>query len=120
MATDRRWPRSVFGVGTDPDPRLSFANERTFLAWIRTALALLAAGVALDTLTLPLNHRLAQAVAALLTLSGCVGAASAWFKWARAERAMRERTPLPAASFAAPLAVIVVVVGAAVLSGILR
>ncbi len=25
--------------GTEPDPRFTFANERTFLAWSRTALA---------------------------------------------------------------------------------
>ena len=33
-------------VGTDPDPRFTFANERTFLAWNRTALALIAGGLA--------------------------------------------------------------------------
>ena len=32
--------------GVDPDPRFTFANERTFLAWIRTALALVAGGLA--------------------------------------------------------------------------
>ncbi len=42
--TDRRWPRSVYGVGTEPDPRFTFANERTFLAWIRTALAMMGFG----------------------------------------------------------------------------
>ena len=44
---DRRWPRQVYAVGTEPDPRFTFANERTFLAWIRTALGFLAAGVAI-------------------------------------------------------------------------
>ena len=34
-------------MGTEPDPRFTFANERTFLAWIRTALGFLAAGVAI-------------------------------------------------------------------------
>ena len=43
-AEDRRWPRAVYGIGTEPDPRFSLANERTFLAWIRTALGFLAAG----------------------------------------------------------------------------
>jgi putative membrane protein len=33
--------------GTEPDYRFTLANERTFLAWIRTALALLAGGVLL-------------------------------------------------------------------------
>ncbi len=34
-------------MGSEPDPRFTFANERTFLAWIRTALGFLAAGVAI-------------------------------------------------------------------------
>ena len=33
-------------VGTEPDPRLTFANERTFLAWARTGLALIGGGLA--------------------------------------------------------------------------
>ena len=50
----RRFPRRVYGVGTEPDARFSLANERTFLAWIRTALALIAAGVALEAFVLPI------------------------------------------------------------------
>jgi hypothetical protein len=34
------------GEEIKPDPRLTFANERTFLAWNRTALALVAGGLA--------------------------------------------------------------------------
>ena len=49
-AGDRRVPRRVYGVGDEPDVRFSLANERTFLAWVRTSLALLAAGVALEAL----------------------------------------------------------------------
>jgi len=37
-------------VGEAPDYRFSLANERTYLAWIRTALGFLAAGVGLDQL----------------------------------------------------------------------
>ena len=40
--TDRR-PQWVYGEGEEPDPRFTLANERTFLAWVRTALAMLAA-----------------------------------------------------------------------------
>ena len=39
-ATPHRRPRSVYGGGEEPDPRFSLANERTALAWMRTALAL--------------------------------------------------------------------------------
>jgi putative membrane protein len=35
---------SLRDVGEDPDPRFTFANERTFLAWIRTAMALIGGG----------------------------------------------------------------------------
>ena len=45
-----RWPDSVYREGVEPDPRFTFANERTFLAWLRTALALVVAGVAVDVL----------------------------------------------------------------------
>src|SRR5690606_10629661 len=42
VSADRRFPRTVYGEGEEPDPRFSLANERTFLAWLRTALAMYA------------------------------------------------------------------------------
>ena len=45
--SDKRWPGSVYDHGEEPDPRFSLANERTFLAWVRTTLALLAAALIL-------------------------------------------------------------------------
>lgn len=42
-----RWTDRLLAEGDDPDPRFSMANERTFLAWIRTALALIAGGIGL-------------------------------------------------------------------------
>jgi putative membrane protein len=39
--------------GTEPDPRFTFANERTFLAWSRTALALVVAGLGVVQLLPP-------------------------------------------------------------------
>ncbi len=44
----------LLGGGQEPDPRFSLANERTFLAWIRTSLALLAGAVAVDAFIGPL------------------------------------------------------------------
>ena len=39
-----RWPARVYGEGVEPDPRFSFANERTFLAWLRTGIAITSLG----------------------------------------------------------------------------
>jgi len=94
---DRRWPRNVYGVGTEPDPRFTFANERTFLAWIRTGLGFLAAGVAVAAVA-RVNERLGLEVrvaALLLVLCGLACAVGAWTRWARSERAMREGRALP-------------------------
>ncbi|GGL32411.1 YidH family protein [Phycicoccus endophyticus] len=91
----RRWPRQVYDHGSDPDPRFSLANERTFLAWARTGLALLAGAAALDALDLPLHHVVQSLLAALLALAGMLTAGSAWWNWARTERAMREDAALP-------------------------
>jgi len=46
-----RFPRWVYGAGDEPDARFSLANERTFLAWIRTSLALLAGSIAVEAFT---------------------------------------------------------------------
>ena len=45
MSVERhRFPATVYRHGTEPDPRFTLANERTLLAWIRTALGLIAGG----------------------------------------------------------------------------
>lgn len=111
MTRSSRWPGWVYDTGEEPDYRFSFANERTFLAWIRTALALLAAGVALDALDLSLPDREQYLLALLFVSIGMVSALAAWFRWARAERAMRRSAPLPAFGLGALFTLIVVVTG---------
>lgn len=115
MGTRDRWPGWVYGSGVEPDVRFSFANERTFLAWIRTALALLAGGVALDAVALPIPDRLQHFLAVVLVLLGLACALSSWLRWARAERAMRHGGPLPASSFTAVLSAVIVVAAITVL-----
>lgn len=114
MSRDR-WPRWVYGTGDEPDYRFSFANERTFLAWIRTALALLAGGVALDTLPLAIADALAQTLAATLSVLGLLCALASWVRWARAERSMRRNEALPATMLTGILAAVVVLAAVAVL-----
>jgi Predicted membrane protein len=116
--TDRRFPASVFTVGAEPDARFSLANERTFLAWIRTALALLAGGVALEALGLGI-HPGFRLAASLLLLAGLLTPAQAWLDWKRTERALRLGTPLPSAPPILPLTIIVFAVGVLVLIGVL-
>lgn len=112
-----RFPGWVYGVGEEPDPRFSLANERTFLAWIRTALALFAAGVALEALSLPIATRWRLAATVVFVVLGLLAAVQAWLGWARTELAMRWAAPLPGPSLSVMItvgvvaAVLLVVVG---------
>lgn len=114
--SEHRWPGSVYAHGREPDPRFSLANERTFLAWIRTALALVAGAAAVDALPLPLAETVQNLLAAGLALAGLLTAGAAWRGWARTERAMREGTALPGNP--AMVVVLVAVVMAGVVLGV--
>jgi putative membrane protein len=107
------WPAWVYRSGASPDPRFSLANERTFLAWVRTSLALLAGGVALDAVKLDGPRGLQSALAISLVTLGLVGAAVAWVRWAVTERAMRLGQPLPGTAALAWLALALMVIAAA-------
>lgn len=100
----------MYDEGSEPDPRYSLANERTFLAWIRTALAMVAGGVALHALDVPgADWVKAVLVVGLIVLGAviCIGSA---VRWARVERAMRRREPLPAFGLGVGMTVALVVV----------
>ncbi|PZF57861.1 hypothetical protein DEJ23_06925 [Curtobacterium sp. MCSS17_008] len=116
---DRRFPRNVYRHGTEPDARFSLANERTFLAWIRTALALLAGGVALEALGLGIHAGFRLAASLVLIATGIVTPLQAWFGWVHAERSLRRGAPLPSAVLALPIGVAVIVVGVLVFLGVL-
>ena len=115
VSTDRG-PAQVYGEGEDPDYRFSLANERTFLAWLRTTLALLAAGVAVDVLDLGVPDGFTRALAAMLLVLGAICPALAFLRWAMAERAMRRGESLPSLGVAAAVITGVVLVAAAVLA----
>ena len=112
--TDRH-PRWVYEAGDEPDPRFSLANERTFLAWVRTALAMLAGGVALHALNVPETAWVRTTLAVALVVFGGLVTLLAMVRWARVERAIRTRSPLPAFSLGYLLTG-AVVIGAAMLS----
>ena len=101
----------MLGEGEEPDPRFSLANERTFLAWIRTALALVAGAVAIDAVTAgtwPVTLR--RALVVLLLVAGLVLSSGAAVRWLRVERAIRSARPLPL-SLLVPILSLTVVLG---------
>lgn len=109
-----RWVDRLRSEGVAPDPRFTLANERTFLAWIRTALALVAGGIGLEAFLPELAvPGLRQALAIGLVLLGSAVSATAFGRWARTERAMRRGEPLPVPRLAPLLAVGVAVIALA-------
>ncbi|MDF2563534.1 MAG: hypothetical protein K0R99_4980 [Microbacterium sp.] len=119
MNTDRRFPASVFRYGTEPDARFSLANERTFLAWIRIALALIAGGVALELLGLELHPGLRLGASLMLVSVAMLLPALAWLDWTRTERALRMAERLPGSLLGPALAAAVTIAGILVLLAIL-
>ena len=99
-----------------PDYRFTLANERTLLAWLRTALALVAGGVAVATYAPDLGVPGGSGVVALgLVLIGLSTAVAGYRRWRGNEEAIRDDRPLPQgrllAVLAAAVAAVVVVVG---------
>jgi putative membrane protein len=105
-------------VGDEPDPRFSFANERTFLAWIRTALGFVAAGVALAAvarLGVGVGSEV-RAASLLLVAAGLLCGVGAFTRWMRNERAMRLDQPLPSSRLLVVLTALVVLAAVAALA----
>lgn len=99
--THQEHPRSrlhqrLLAGGSEPDPRFSLANERTFLAWIRTALALMAGAIALEAFAMDaFNPQIHKLLVVTLLLLGILLSAMASIRWLQVERALRNRMPLP-------------------------
>lgn len=79
-----------------PDYRFSLANERTFLAWVRTSLALLAGGI--GVVYLPTGNALPtgrKVLGVTLVVLGIFAAGSSYVRWRANKRAIENGTPLP-------------------------
>jgi putative membrane protein len=95
------------GQGSEPDARFTFANERTFLAWSRTALALVVAGLGIVQL-LPPFPRVPwgrHLIGVPLIVLGAVVAAAGYVEWTRNQRALRSGDPVPKSRLPAVLTV---------------
>jgi len=87
-------PKFIYSHGREPDPRFTLANERTFLAWIRTGLAFIAGGIALNAFTVDMAVDTRKIISISALAIGSIISLWAWISWARVERSMRERQPL--------------------------
>ena len=101
-----------FPLDVEPDYRFTLANERTFLAWQRTALGLLAAAVAVvqfmpEPAVPGLRHGLGAAIGALAMLTSGAGL----HRWYQVDRAMRHDQPLPRPSMPVYLTVGLMAIG---------
>ena len=98
--------------GVEPDYRFTLANERTFLAWERTALGLLAAAVAVVQLVPELSIAGARHVlGAVLALLAILTAGMGILRWEQVDRAIRRDQPLPRHPTPVYLGIGLVVVG---------
>ena len=111
----------------EPDARFTFANERTFLAWSRTALALVAAGLAIIQLLppfpgIPWGRHI---IGTPLILLGSAVAVTSYLEWNRNQRALRRGEPLSRSRLPVILALTIAIIGlvaaaVALLSGVTR
>jgi putative membrane protein len=76
-----------------PDPRFTMANERTFLAWTRTALAFIAGGLAVEQLLDTSRTARLLVSVPLIVLGGLMGVAGYW-RWRSSEEAMASGEPV--------------------------
>lgn len=83
--------------GTEPDARFTLANERTFLAWNRTALALVVAGLGIVQLLPPFPGVPwgRQVLGVPLIALGAAVSVTAYWEWRRNQAALRHGQPLP-------------------------
>jgi putative membrane protein len=104
----------------EPDYRFTLANERTFLAYVRTALALDAASVAaMQFLTAVENLQIRRLISIVLAVAGIAASVGAYVRWRANVRAMRRNAPLPPTLMPLGLAASALVVSLAVVALVL-
>jgi inner membrane protein YidH len=113
----RRPVSTLSTTGEEPDPRFTLANERTFLAWTRTSLALLATGLAIAEFLRSQPRGVRLAIGIPLMLLAALISARSFGRWESVERALRMHRPLPYSGFPRLIgaAIAVITVAAAVL-----
>ena len=104
---------SESGDGAEPDARYTFANERTFLAWSRTSLALVVGGLAIAQLLppfpgIPWGRHI---IGTPLILLGCAVSVISYLEWKASQRALRHGRPLPRSRLPQVLAIAITVIG---------
>ena len=100
------------GRGLGDDARFLLANERTLLAWVRTSLTLVAAGVAVEQLATDVRGR--TLLASLLLACGRVTVVAGAVRHRAADRAVRAGR-LPGTGVV-PYALVAAVAGTAVVA----
>jgi len=102
-------------TGGGVDPRISLANERTFLAWVRTALGLMAAGVAIAHVLATEESVELTVVGTGLIFFGALISVLSYRRWGRNERRFASRLPLERSPMPGLLTGLMVVIAAAAL-----
>lgn len=90
-----RRPHWVYDAGQEPEARDSLANERTFLAWVRTSLALVAGAVAVTSPALEFSTTARLLLSLGLVVVAAVALGVGWHRWTRTEVALRTNSMLP-------------------------
>jgi putative membrane protein len=104
------------GGGHEPDVRFSLANERTYLAWLRTSLALVASGIAVERLLPEFGFPGArQLIGVALVAVGAFAAASSHLRWQKIDAALRTGEPVPPPTVARVMAGTIAVAGVAII-----
>ncbi len=105
------FPPDPRGWGVDPDYRFTLANERTFLSWIRTSLALVAGG--LGSIVVLEDIEGVEVIGVMVLALAFVTASTAFRRWSLNERAMRLEQPLPTSYLPQITAIGVALIGVA-------